>query len=159
LVPQEQFRTEVCKVRIEVVCYANVCRSPVAAELLREGCRSNVEVRSSGLFAQEGAHVDPVMLSRLGDRFPRLRAHSSHRTSAVALSEVDLVLVMERSHKAFLSVSAPYLAGRIMLFGAWRAGQEEIADPIGLDDRAYDRALAALEDSAAAWCNKLHIFK
>lgn len=145
--------------RIEVVCYANICRSPVAAELLRERSSSNVEVRSSGLFAQEGAHVDPVMLSRLQDRFPNMHTHSSRRTSVVALTEVDLVLVMERSHKAFLSASAPYLAGRVMLFGTWRAGQEEIADPIGLNERAYDLALAALEDAAAAWCDKLHIFK
>jgi protein-tyrosine phosphatase len=142
-------------VLIEIVCHANVCRSPVGAAFLRARAPQGVEVRSSGLFAEAGVPADPTMVARLGARFPDLITHSAQRTTMSALAEADLVLVMERSQRSHIAAIAPHLAGRTMLFGAWRGTVQDIADPIGLEMRAYDIALNALEASAETWCQKL----
>lgn len=140
---------------IEIVCYANVCRSPVGAAYLRARVADTVMVRSSGLFAEEGASADPTMIARLGAQFKELAVHSAQRTSISALAKADLILVMERAQRVHIASLAPHLAGRTMLFGAWRPHDQDIADPIGREMRAYDVALSALEASAEAWCQKL----
>ena len=90
-------------VRILTVCTGNICRSPYAAVLLREGLQwarpGAFEVTSAGTHALVGRPMDPASAARLtakgiaDDEFrARLLTHQLLRDQAV-------VLVMASAHK------------------------------------------------------------
>ena len=88
--------------KILVVCYGNVCRSPLAEYLLREKAkerRLELEVTSSGLCSPEelGFHsihpLGKLILSTLGIDTSR---HKPRLTTKAMVDESDLVLIMDR---------------------------------------------------------------
>ena len=90
-------------VRILTVCTGNICRSPYAAVLLREGLQwarpGAFEVTSAGTHALVGRPMDPASTARLaglglGDDAFRARL-LTHRL----LRDQDVVLVMASVHK------------------------------------------------------------
>ena len=87
--------------RILVVCSANVCRSPVVAELLaREFVAVNpdarIEVQSRGVWAVEGeaACAEAVALAGLESL-----KHSSRRLAPADIAAADLILTAEQAHR------------------------------------------------------------
>lgn len=139
--------------RVEVVCHANICRSPVAAALLEKA--TGVPVHSSGLEATPGQPADVRMVELLGRELPSMQTHRSRRFAAAGQENPDLILVMERSHRLRLIDLVPQLAGRTMLFGHWLDGTNEIADPFGLGDDEYAVTVARLRKAATAWGERL----
>lgn len=138
---------------IEIVCHANVCRSPVAAALLKS--QTAMDVRSSGLHASPGQPADPNMVGLLGKEFPSLRTHRSARFDANSARSAELILVMELSQRAQIVANLPQAAGKTMLFGHWLEGQREVADPFGQEYAAYMDAITRLRLAAAAWTERL----
>jgi protein-tyrosine phosphatase len=88
--------------RLLVVCTGNLCRSPLAASLLRQalGGSAAVEVSSAGTRARPGLPMpdDAVRtLAELGG--PVDPSFRSRRLSAALIAEADLVLTAERAHR------------------------------------------------------------
>jgi len=99
--------------RIHYICYANVCRSPIAEALTRAQAKArqlDLETSSSGL-------ADPDLLSYTGIHPSGLRvlsslgidasSHQPKRTTKEMIDKADLVLMMDYSilnslHKAEL---------------------------------------------------------
>lgn len=138
---------------VEVICHANVCRSPVAAALLEK--IPGIQVNSSGLHAVPGQPADPRMIEFLGDELPSLLVHRSRRFGDLKRATADLVLVMEPGHRKSVFERAPHLAGRTMLFGHWLEGERNIADPFGQDDVDYSYAIGRLRAAASTWIEHL----
>lgn len=98
-------------VSILVVCTANVCRSPLAAALLRkhgEAVGIEMAVTSAGFLAEgQEAHPDTVRAGR--DVGVDLVGHRSRRVSArmLAWEGRDLVIAMTRKHLRELVVMEP----------------------------------------------------
>jgi len=87
--------------RILVVCSANVCRSPVASEILaREFAASDpaglVEVTSRGVWAQDGESVCALAVEQAG--FGSL-AHQAARLTPADVQVADLILTAELAHR------------------------------------------------------------
>lgn len=139
--------------RIEVVCHANICRSPVAAALLRQG--TGVHVTSSGLRATPGQPVDRRMLALIGKELPCVLEHRSSRFDPGNRPHADVILVMEHVQKLQIVNLLPQLAGRTMMFGRWLEGAADIVDPFGLSDREYALTIARLRMAATAWVERL----
>ena len=77
--------------RLLVLCEANICRSPLAASLLRK--LTNAKVDSAGLTARPDDPADPVYL----DMAQTLGLDLSHHRSKPVdsrLGRADLILVM-----------------------------------------------------------------
>lgn len=101
------------ELRVLIVCTANICRSPVAAALLRHRLRflapaRRVAVSSAGTaVAAPGARPDPRMVAlarEVGVRLGRVRAR---RLAPAMLQESDLIWVMEPVHaQAVVKVEA-----------------------------------------------------
>lgn len=93
--------------RVTVVCHGNICRSPMAAFLLREafadaGLDGRVEVDSAGTSAEElgnPAHRRTIAtLQRHGHPDVGWAAHRARQFRADWFDEVDLVLAADHAH-------------------------------------------------------------
>lgn len=83
--------------RVLFVCRANVCRSPVAAELFRRHARDvGVEVASAGTDAREIDVLGDALVS-LTAAGVDLSAHRPVLLTAGAVRRADLVIGMERA--------------------------------------------------------------
>ncbi|MDP3196191.1 hypothetical protein [Tabrizicola sp.] len=138
---------------VEVICHANICRSPVAAALLEQ--TSGLHVKSSGLHAVPNQPADRRMIEFLGGELSSLLGHRSSRFSDRKHPTADLVLVMERSQKRHVLELVPHLTGRTMLFGQWLEGEPDIADPFGRSDADYEFTIGLLRVAASTWLERL----
>lgn len=136
------------KKRILTVCTANVCRSPFVASLLQQranaaGLENNVCVESAGVRAQPSHQVDPIIAEMLAKRGIALAGKYAVPVAEQALRTADIVIVMEESHRQALFYRLPDALPKIFLLSELSGRFDEVADPHGLDEQAYD-AMALL---------------
>lgn len=140
--------------RVLVVCSGNICRSPLAAAILRQELAAAWGVReqelrhlgwvieSAGSFAMAGADASEHSVTAAREIGLDLRTHRARTLEqATAGAKWDLVLGMGRSHLAALAAQGVPAE----LFDP--AGQE-VTDPFGGDLAAYRRAREHLQRAA-----------
>lgn len=109
--------------RILLVCTANICRSPSAAELLRNelqhlGLDDDVGVDSAGVAAVEGKPACELSSSLVNQLLAHrdagdpaleslLAGHVSQLVATSLVTEADLVLALDRGHRAELARLSP----------------------------------------------------
>lgn len=96
-------------VKVLLVCTGNICRSPMAEALFRDGlARRGVPavVRSAGLVTEDRP-ASPHGVEVMADRGLDLSAHRSRRLTAPLVAPADLVVGMERQHVREVAVLAP----------------------------------------------------
>ncbi len=106
--------------RILTVCTANICRSPATAALLRRGLPELYPARvdSAGSAAIDGSPACDVSCELIGDfiktYYPAMpltaaesTGHRSHRFQRPELEGADLILALDRSHRAAVAQMAP----------------------------------------------------
>jgi protein-tyrosine phosphatase len=101
------------------VCTANICRSPIAAELTRRRIQAavrpdarQVTVSSAGTHGHDGAAMD----QRAGAALRSLGAHPAGfaaRTLTASLAAADLVLTAQRMHRAAVVALRPRSHGSV----------------------------------------------
>ncbi|WP_158437868.1 arsenate reductase/protein-tyrosine-phosphatase family protein [Naasia lichenicola] len=87
---------------ILVVCSGNICRSPVAEQLLRDRLSgiAGVQVHSAGTIARPGVPMTDQAIE-LSQRYGgQPDGHMSRPLTAALIEGADLVLTAERSHRA-----------------------------------------------------------
>ncbi len=128
---------------ILVVCTANVCRSPMAAGLLRHrlqaaGLDGAYEVRSVGTWAVTGApassHAEQVMARRGID----ISHHRAREVTAADILEANLILVMTEVHREALLAEFPAARGKTYLLSEMVGKRYDIADPYGSNLANYE---------------------
>lgn len=102
--------------KILTVCTANICRSPLAENVLRSRLDfGDVEVTSAGTRAREGVGMDPSS-ARLavahGADAERVTRHTARSITAPELRGTHLALAMSREHRRALVETDPALTGR-----------------------------------------------
>lgn len=134
------------------ICTGNICRSPMAAALMREriaelGLADQVQVESAGVWAEEGFGASTHAVTVLAERGVDLRGHQSQAVTMRLLAQADIVLVMEEAHRRSIFYLAPQHLGKVFLLTEMSGQHDDIADPYGrsLDDYARTaQQLAAL---------------
>ncbi len=147
-----------CRVirNILVVCTGNICRSPVAAALLRERLPGR-EISSAGLSARVREPVHPLAAKLAAEEELDVDGHRARQLTDRMLSEAELVLVMTSAQRRSMLDRAPLLGGRIMLFGRWLdagpggASGAEIPDPYRKDESVFRRVHRLMVRAADAW--------
>lgn len=132
--------------QVLVVCTANVCRSPLVASLLQQqimqaGLAGEITVESAGVRAVAGDAVDPVIVAMLDALGVELAAKYATPVAERALSAADLVLVMEEAHRQSLFYRLPRALPKIFLLSELAGRHDEVADPYGMPDAAYQATL------------------
>lgn len=112
---------------ILVVCSANVCRSPLAELLLKQGLsEQQVRVESAGVHAQAGAEICPFVAELRTDSVwgEGVRAHRSRPVTVELLAEATLVLTAARDLRSEVVRMHPEIRDQVftlreaMLLGA-----------------------------------------
>lgn len=95
---------------ILTVCTGNICRSPLAAQLLRAGVKSwpEVAVASAGTHAMVGSAM-PDQAQTLAKELGVMDydAHIARSLTAELLREADLVIALTRSHRRQIAEMLP----------------------------------------------------
>jgi len=128
-------------VKILVVCCGNLCRSPMAAEYLRDRLArqglSHVVVESAGTLGIRGRPATPEAVETLRRAGLDLGGHRSSGVRAEDVATADLIVVMTLAHQEEIEREFPAARGRIVLLRAFERGPDpipgapDLEDPIG----------------------------
>ncbi|ONH53303.1 protein-tyrosine phosphatase [Pseudomonas cedrina] len=141
--------------KILVVCVGNICRSPTAEQLLRNALASSaIKISSAGLAALRDSPLEPTALQVLEEHGHIPGLHRARQLTSDAVSEADLVLVMEQRHIEGVLSLAPEARGKVFLLGKWQYDRE-IMDPYRQGKPAFVHAYALIEQAAQAWARRL----
>lgn len=141
--------------RILAVCLGNICRSPAAEAALREAAAEAgiaIDVDSAGTGPWHVGNPPHHQIRAAGRRVGLTVEGSGRQVrSAPDLESYDLILAMDRSNLADLRRMAPHLADRMHLFRSFdpAADGDEVPDPYGYDDSAYDETVHIVRAAAA----------
>ncbi len=106
-----QPREDQDRVRLLTVCTGNICRSPYAAALLRDGLEwarpGAFEVSSAGTHAAVGRPMDPGSRRLLREREVEDHGFRARMLTTQVLQPQDLVLVMTGEHRAHVLDECP----------------------------------------------------
>lgn len=132
------------------VCTANICRSPMAAAIMRRRVvelelADQVQVLSAGVWAAEGLEASRNAVKVLGQRDCDLIGHRSRQVTPALLDQADIVLVMEEAHRRSLFYMAPQHLGKVFLLAEMVGEYEEVADPYGGPIEGYEQTADLLE--------------
>ena len=156
--------------RILVICYGNLCRSPMAEGLLRARLGEPWEVVSAGTNAIGGDAPSPMGVEAMRrEHGVDISEQRSTPLTVPVLSDADHVFAMS-VQQAMLAAALGGRPDTVRLFGAFapsleqvdgsadpggsRANMFEISDPMGGDFEEYRECMARLQrctEKAAAW--------
>ncbi|WP_313953924.1 low molecular weight protein-tyrosine-phosphatase [Accumulibacter sp.] len=141
--------------RILTVCTGNICRSPAAEFLLRQGidARRGVEARSAGIGALVNFPADETTCAMMQARGLDLAEHRASQLTPELLRWAELVLVMEPHHRDAVLAMDHTARGKTFLLGHWT--KTEIPDPFRRGDKAHAEALRLIEEAVEPWLEKL----
>jgi protein-tyrosine-phosphatase len=126
------------------VCTGNLCRSPMAAGLLRqrlarEALDSRYEVASAGVWAVDGRPASPDAVAVMAERGIDLCDHVARTVTADDVAAADLVLVMAREHAQMLLNTWPQYDYKVHRLSEMAGKRQDIEDPYGGPIEAYRR--------------------
>jgi protein-tyrosine phosphatase len=136
-----------------IVCTGNICRSPVAAALLK-GRLPQLTIESAGLGALVGNGVDDSARALAEAAGLDVSHHQARQVTPEMIQRADLVLVMSEGQRLAVGKLVPAAIGKTLLFGHWlgEGGRgEEIPDPYRKSREAFEHVYRQLERAANAW--------
>lgn len=140
---------------ILVVCTGNICRSPIAENLLRMHVR-DIIARSAGIAAVIGSEMDPVSRAVAASHGLECQPHVARQLSRDMCGEADLILVMDHYHREAVSAMSPHSRGKIFLLGRF-LDDAEIPDPFQKSHEVYESVHCMLEKATRSWAAKLAV--
>lgn len=142
------------------VCTGNICRSPLAAAMLRRALDErdlrDVEVTSAGTGAWDGAPAsEGAYLVGLESGLD-LSGHRARLLTREVVEASDLILTMARHHRARVDELGG--EGRVFVFGEYggqQGDEAEVSDPFGGDLDVYRETLEQLDRFISAAADRL----
>jgi protein-tyrosine-phosphatase len=132
------------------VCTANICRSPMAAAILRArlaeaGLAHRVNVESAGVWARNGQPAAEDAVTVLAGRSIPLTGHRSRTLTAKMLESADVILAMEEAHRRSIFYLAPGQLRKVLLLSELVGDHGDVDDPYGGPIEGYVNTAAHLE--------------
>ena len=145
---------------ILVLCTGNVCRSPLAAAMLRqrlaERGRTDIEVVSAGTAAADGEPASEGSYLVALEHGIDLSAHAARMLRREHVDAADLIFGMSEHHVQRAAELGA--TGRAHLLGSYagKRGRDAIVeDPFGGDLREYRTTYAQLDELLGAVVDRL----
>ena len=142
--------------KLLILCTGNICRSPLAAARLQQALDAagrDVEIRSAGLGALPGYPADPKARTVAEARGLDVSKHVARQLDADLVDWAELILVMDRDQRRFLIEQAPFIAGKVRLFGHWVG--EEVPDPYLEELAIFEDTMDLIDQAAEEWAKRL----
>lgn len=130
---------------IIVVCYGNICRSPMGEVLLQRALDDAAGpgeflVTSAGIAADDGRPPSQGTIRSMAARGFDVRHLRSTMLRGSAARDAWRLYCMEDYQIAHVRAMVPDDLGRVMLMAG-----EEVPDPLGSDQSAYDAVAEQIE--------------
>jgi len=138
--------------RILVVCIGNICRSPMAEQLLKTALPKKI-ISSAGLGAMVNAPADDHAQALMTELEQDISEHRGRQINAELISGADLILVMTQKQEDLLTQQYPQARGRVYRLGHWI--KQDIADPYQKPRKEFELALQHIQAGIASWLPKL----
>jgi len=143
--------------KILFVCYANMCRSPMAEALYRVNSAKEGrtdDVRSAGTHAYDGAGATGEAVQAVKKYGIELR-HRAEVLDEWHMKWADLVLVTDKERKDDVVGYFPWAWGRVKTIGEYLDRSDvEIKDPVY--DGNYEGCAALIDDLTRKVAQKLN---
>jgi len=146
------------------VCLGNICRSPFAqglfTKLVDQKEHKGVRAESAGLLALPGNSATFLAQKVAAEYSVDLTEHKAKLVSEKLVTQSDLILVMENSHKDSIlnnfqgTADKTFLIRHFARFGSRNRG---VADPYGLQYEAYRFCFLDIEDAVLGLLESLSI--
>jgi protein-tyrosine-phosphatase len=136
---------------IMFVCTANICRSPMAAGLLRqrlaeEGLDTDYQVISVGVQAEDGRPVSKNAMFVMAERWVDITDHVARAITAEDVARSDLILVMAREHEQVIRQMWPQYAWKVRRLSEMVGKRQDVKDPYGGSIEKYEESANVLSD-------------
>ncbi|TBW58078.1 low molecular weight phosphotyrosine protein phosphatase [Marinobacter halodurans] len=145
--------------RVLVLCVGNICRSPMAEVMLRDGFQrqgmNNVQVRSAGIATIDGRPADPNALRVMQNNGLDGGSHRSQRVAWKMIAWAELILVMEDFQKQYIESEFPEARGKVFLIGHWRRVQ--VPDPYRGNYSLFEASYQLLSQCSSDWVQRLSV--
>ncbi|AMT96337.1 MULTISPECIES: low molecular weight protein-tyrosine-phosphatase [Psychrobacter] len=137
---------------ILVVCVGNICRSPIAAALLKNQYpQKNID--SAGLSAMTGHPVEPKSQQVMAPYNIDMSDHVAKQINENLVTIADLIFTMSDSQTKWIEARWPHCRGKTFRIGHWV--NKDIADPYQHDINVFEAACKDIVNSLEQWANKL----
>ena len=121
--------------KIEVVCYANYCRSPVFAAMLNQVNPKKINATSSGINPIHKLHMDPRSSEYLFSKNIDIKSHIPRKfTNEIGL-ESDIVIACDYEIFAYLKDNYKLIASRVALISKHSDFNKPLHDPYKIDSK------------------------
>lgn len=137
---------------ILVVCVGNICRSPIAAALLKHYYPQK-HIDSAGLSAVVGQHADAKAMAVMALDNIDMSDHIAKQISEDLVKKADLIFTMSINQTKWIENQWPHCRGKTFKLGHWI--DKDIADPYGHDQLAFETAKQDIIHSLELWFNKI----
>jgi len=132
------------------VCTGNICRSPMAAGLLRARLRASgradeYQVLSAGTWTENGRPASHYARVVMAERGIDISGHRTQEITQRLVDTADLILVMTRAHRESLAAEFPDAASKIYLLSEMIGRSYDIADPYSASPAYYAYCADELE--------------
>jgi protein-tyrosine-phosphatase len=133
------------------VCTGNLCRSPMAAGLLRQrlaqaGLASRHQVTSAGVWAVDGHPASANAIAVMAERGVDVADHIAHTIRATEVAESDLILVMSREHEETIRNTWPQYAWKLHRLSEMVGKRRDVRDPYGGSIEEYRECADTLSE-------------
>jgi protein-tyrosine-phosphatase len=134
--------------RVLVLCYGNICRSPLA-EVLAERQFPHASFLSAGFYPTGGRHSPDFVIAAAKRLGGDLVEHRSKCVDAKMIDEAQLVLIMDIRNSALLKTHFPHALEKTLFLGMLLPKpQLEIKDPYD-DPDSMPEVAAKLQEAVA----------
>lgn len=135
--------------KIYFICTGNTCRSPMAATILKNKNIGNLEVRSAGIYAQQGSTMSQNAQVVLAQKKMEYH-HQSSLFNEQDAQWADLILTMTAAHKEMVLRLVDHVAHKTFTLNEYVGIDiQDIQDPYGGDvfvyEQTFDQLNAAIE--------------
>ncbi len=137
--------------RLLVLCYGNICRSPFATTLLQRALaesRPDIAVSQAGFLPREGRPSPATAIEQAAALGVDLAPHASHFATDEVVAAADAILVFDGHHLAELARRGLSAEGRLAMLGDFADPPGEIEDPYGGTPDTYRGTYARIAAAA-----------
>lgn len=144
--------------RVLFVCTGNTCRSPMAEAFLKSRNIPNVEVKSAGIYANNGQDASRYAKEVLSDQ-EIVHQHSSKQLSLEDVEWATLILTMTSSHKLGIQNLYPQYSDKVYTLKGFvhpiQDYDDDVVDPFGGSKYHYLETFNELRNLIEALIKKL----
>jgi tRNA threonylcarbamoyl adenosine modification protein (Sua5/YciO/YrdC/YwlC family) len=142
------------KFTITFICSGNLCRSPMAAGILkniitRTKYRKLVNINSAGILQMESIPAEPNTIDVALQYGIVLHSHYSRVVTEEIVSEANIMICMALDHYKYLLTRFPHFKDKIILLKQWKLKEKlinpSIPDPIGQDLEFYHNVFKEIQ--------------